>query len=217
MGRFINSDAYEYLGNGAQLSNYNLFAYCGDNPVTEYDPEGTFWDTVFDVASLIFSVADVIANPTDPWAWASVVGDTVDLIPFVSGVGEATKAVSITVKTVDVADDAVDAAKTVWRTADQVNNIKKATGSYEIIFESGKNYVGKGGFKRAIKSAEDKVSKYADKVVSIEWKSAQNWKEAFIDEYRRMKVRGVQNDFTYNKIWSPGRKYFIDAFNKLFE
>ena len=42
MGRFINSDSLEYLGDGAELSNYNLFAYCGNNPVMGYDPEGTF-------------------------------------------------------------------------------------------------------------------------------------------------------------------------------
>lgn len=41
-GRFINSDALEYLGDGAELSNYNLFAYCGNNPVNDEDPEGTF-------------------------------------------------------------------------------------------------------------------------------------------------------------------------------
>jgi RHS repeat-associated protein len=41
VGRFINSDAYEYLGDGAELSNYNLFAYCGNNPVNCEDPEGT--------------------------------------------------------------------------------------------------------------------------------------------------------------------------------
>ena len=42
VGRFINSDALEYLGDGAELSNYNLFAYCDNNPVMSDDPEGTW-------------------------------------------------------------------------------------------------------------------------------------------------------------------------------
>lgn len=41
VGRFINSDSLEYLGDGTELSNYNLFAYCGDNPVNYFDPNGT--------------------------------------------------------------------------------------------------------------------------------------------------------------------------------
>ena len=41
-GRFLNSDALEYLGQGAELRNYNLFAYCGNNPVMGYDPSGCF-------------------------------------------------------------------------------------------------------------------------------------------------------------------------------
>lgn len=48
------------------------------------------------------------------------------------------------------------------------------------MFESGKNYVGKGGFKRAIKSATDhiKIGDAIDNVVSIAWAPAQNAKQA---------------------------------------
>ena len=42
------------------------------------DDGGEFWDTVFDVVSLVFSVADVVANPADPWAWAGLAGDVVE-------------------------------------------------------------------------------------------------------------------------------------------
>ena len=34
-------------------------------------------------------------SPTDPWAWGGLAGDTIDLLPFVTGVGEATRAVKI--------------------------------------------------------------------------------------------------------------------------
>ena len=41
IGRFINADDIAYLGMGG-LTSYNLFAYCGNNPVMGYDPYGTF-------------------------------------------------------------------------------------------------------------------------------------------------------------------------------
>ena len=47
------------------------------------------WDTIFDIVSLCFSIGDVITNPIDPWAWVGLAGDIIDLVPFVTGVGEA--------------------------------------------------------------------------------------------------------------------------------
>jgi len=147
--------------------------------------------------------ASPMALTVDPWAWAGLAGDALDLIPFVTGVGEVTRAVKTTVKVVDKADDVVDAAKVI----DKVSDIRKATGSYEIIFKSGKNYVGKAGFNRAIKSAH----RYGDDVAtSIMWKSAPNKTAAFIDEFLMQDLkrdgRGVNNMNTYNKIWSPGKR-----------
>ena len=83
------------------------------------DDGGQFWDTIFDVVSLVFSVADVVANPADPWAWAGLAGDVVDLVPFVSGVGEATDLVRVATK----ADDIVDAIDDVHDTAKAIDRI----------------------------------------------------------------------------------------------
>ena len=48
IGRFINADNIGYLGAGSNLTGYNLFAYCGNNPVTGYDPAGTLdWGNLF--------------------------------------------------------------------------------------------------------------------------------------------------------------------------
>ena len=40
-GRFINMDSA--MGVNADMNTYNLFAYCGNNPVTRYDVGGMFW------------------------------------------------------------------------------------------------------------------------------------------------------------------------------
>ena len=82
--------------------------------------------------------------------------------------------------------------------------------SIHEMFQSGKNYIGKGGFSRAIQSAQ----RYGDDIpTSIKWNSAPNAKQAFIDEYLMQKNFGGvlssnRNLDTYNKIWSPGKRYF---------
>lgn len=125
--RFINADTYS--STGQDFLGYNAFAYCGNNPVNRTDPDGEFWDTVFDIVSIGFSIADVVANPVDPWAWAGLAGDLVDLVPFVTGVGEATRAVSAMADAADVIDDIYDTAKFVENaddTIDFVDNVADA-------------------------------------------------------------------------------------------
>ena len=53
-GRFINADGVAYLGAGDELLGYNLFSYCGNNPVMGYDPAGTLnWGKLFGAIELI--------------------------------------------------------------------------------------------------------------------------------------------------------------------
>ena len=107
-----------------------MYAYCANNPVMRRDDGGEFWDTVFDVVSLVFSVADVIANPSDPWAWAGLAGDVVDLIPFVSGVGEATDLIRVATKAddiVDAIDDIHDTAKAIDKISDVIDGATDIT------------------------------------------------------------------------------------------
>ena len=137
VGRFISSDVL--LSTGQGVLGHNAYAYCGNNPASRIDTEGDLWDTLFDVVSLCLSVADVIAAPADPWAWAGLAGDVIDLIPFVTGVGEATKAVGATVKVINRVDDAVDTIKIVKavdftddaldtiKTLDKVNGATKSS------------------------------------------------------------------------------------------
>ncbi len=114
VGRFISPDTVAILAATPMgLTDKNLYAYCDNNPVCRVDYGGYFWDTVFDVVSLCFSVAEVVANPADPWAWAGLAGDIIDLVPFVTGVGEMTKTVGATVKVANALDNTVDTIKIV--------------------------------------------------------------------------------------------------------
>ena len=97
-GRFINADSFVSTGQGV-LGN-NMFAYCGNNPIVGVDPTGEFIDTIFDVISLGMSIAEVVARPADPWAWAGLAGDLIDLIPGVTGVGETVHAAKASKKLV---------------------------------------------------------------------------------------------------------------------
>ena len=53
VGRFINADGYVSTGQG--ISGYNMFAYCGNDPVNRSDSTGKFWG-----AAIILGVAAAI-------------------------------------------------------------------------------------------------------------------------------------------------------------
>ncbi len=44
VGRFLNADGYITTGQG--VLSYNMFAYCGNNPVMFSDPTGCFWKKI---------------------------------------------------------------------------------------------------------------------------------------------------------------------------
>ena len=48
VGRFISID--NVLGVNADLNTYNLFIYCGNNPIDRYDVGGLFWEDLLDNA-----------------------------------------------------------------------------------------------------------------------------------------------------------------------
>jgi len=206
-GRFITADSVSYLGIDDTPTSYNPFAYCGNNPVMYSDPTGHAVETIFDILSLAASIADVTANPLNPWAWAGLVGDVIDVaVPFLTGVGEITKAAGSYVRVITNMEDVIDAAKTFRRTAEAVDDIKDSVGTYVVLYKSMSNYVGKGPFSRAIKSATNHLKK-SDEVLAIIWVPASNDKAAFIAEYLLQSYRkvGLEGTNTFNKIWSPGK------------
>ena len=228
--RFLNRDNLDILdATLISLTDLNLFSYCDNNPIMRTDASGNFWDTIADVFSFGASVVEVANKVQDPWAWATLGMDAVDvLVPFVSGTGEITRSVRVlksvdnskevvtVVKKVDKADDVLDSAKALYK-SDDLADIRKVKGSYEIKFKSGNNYVGKGDFNRALTSANVKSTKYNDEIEAILWKSAPTNRDAFIDEYLVQKQYGGLKKFnngstinSYNEIWSPGKRIIGD-------
>ena len=122
MGRFISSDTYPSTGQG--LLGNNMFAYCNNNPVIYSDSGGTAVETVLDIISLANSINDVVSNPSNPWAWAGLVGDIVDLaVPCLGGVGETVKAFGTTQK---VGEGLGDLSKAKEYGIKAYNSLKKA-------------------------------------------------------------------------------------------
>ena len=51
VGRWINADGY--VSTGQDMTGYNMFAYCGNNPVNRKDPTGQFWITALIVTAVV--------------------------------------------------------------------------------------------------------------------------------------------------------------------
>ncbi|MBQ6725434.1 MAG: hypothetical protein IJQ89_02550 [Bacteroidales bacterium] len=55
----------------------------------------------------------------------------------------------------------------------------------------------------------EKEKRYGDKAKEIDWTPSENNRQAFIDEYKRLKSDGgPSNSNNYNKRKSPGKKIF---------
>ena len=202
-GRFVSSDTSSVLtATPTALTDKNLYAYCDNNPVTRGDNGGEFWETFLDVISLGASIVEVCINPTDPMAWAGLVGDAIDLIPFVTGVGEATRAV----KTIDKVADTVQIAKAVDFTDDAADIVKTLDRS--------------SGFTKSTASAGRKIHagyKATDNFSSIgkEYRRINGIRPDYIDfdtrtiyELKPMNPRGVRSGIRqlqkYNKALGGG-------------
>ena len=103
------------------VNGLNLYCYCLNNPISYCDPSGHWVKTIFDLLSVATSVVEVVINPLDPWAWAGLVGDALDLIPFVTGVGESIKGVRVVAKGLDLVDDTLDTVRFV-KAADMIDD-----------------------------------------------------------------------------------------------
>ena len=92
----------------------------------------------------------------------------------------------------------------------------KCSGSYDIEFQSGKHYVGKGNETRMRESARRESKRFNDPVIGMEWRWAKSDEVGFIDEYMRMSKYDFDfyhsktnpHSRLYNRRMSPGAKIF---------
>ena len=125
VGRFVNADDTDVIfAKPQELYHKNLYVYCYNNPVVRRDLQGYFWETLFDIVSLGTSVVEVCVNPGDPWNWAGLIGDAIDLIPFVTGAGEATRAVKTANKVADKTTAVIKIQKAVDFTPESAKIVK---------------------------------------------------------------------------------------------
>ena len=73
MGRFINSDGYISTGTG--ILGYNMFAYCGNNSVNNFDPSGEAF------LSLLTAAAAAICAVVVVCVVAVITSQIVDALP----------------------------------------------------------------------------------------------------------------------------------------
>ena len=120
VGRFLTEDAWS--GIITAPSTLNAYVYCGNNPVHYVDSSGHFWETAFDIGSLIWSATDMAKNPS----WANLgtllwdVGATI--VPFVPGSSLA-KGGRLLVKNSDRINDVVSAFHTLSK-AERIDAFK---------------------------------------------------------------------------------------------
>jgi hypothetical protein len=92
-----------------------------------------FWDTVFDVISLGFSVVDVVKNPDDPWAWVGLGADIVSLVvPFATGGGTIVRAATKVDDVVDVVKGSKKVVNAVETETDVAKAIDKASDATKL-------------------------------------------------------------------------------------
>ena len=76
IGRFINADDVDLLGANGDFASLNLFAYCGNNPISRADSNGHFWHIVAGavVGGLIGAISSVVGQAVSGQGinWAEV-------------------------------------------------------------------------------------------------------------------------------------------------
>ena len=213
--RFINADEFTCTGQG--IVGCNMFAYCGNNPVSRIDYGGHFWDTVFDIVSLCFSIAEVAANPADPWAWAGLAGDIVDLVPFVTGVGEATKAVGATVKVANAVDNTYDTIKIV-KAADFTDDALDAIRTLDKVGDATRSTAAAGrrihnGYKTGYEFVENMTKEAVRGKNRLDFLDNTN---NIIYELKPNNPRGIRDGIRqlqrYNKALGGGYTLFLELY-----
>ena len=212
--RFINADSISALMIATtDVGCKNLFSYAENNPVNCKDGSGAFVDTIWDVASLAGSIVDVCKNPTNPIAWIGLIGDAIDLIPGVSGVGEGLKAAGaavtafVTARAVSKAtkrgvDVVQEATEVVVKNLDDVG--EKAVREIEIPNTKASINQGKEPFRNAdFKKPDIKMVNDAANQVGVSRKEFGN----YIHEVKADLGMKANQNFSYQELVELAEEY----------
>ena len=160
-------------------------------------------------------------NPKDPWAWAGLVGDTLDLLPFVTGAGEITKAFKAVDKVADSSLDVIEMNNKLDKIKDAASNLPKGDNwVYYSFDERGLiEYVGiTNDFKRRENqwSGIRDIEKYCS---GLDRDAARFVEQAVIDTFgRKYNDTGILNNIR-NSIGNKKNLYkgYIKFFNDIWQ
>ena len=136
-GRFLNSDAIEYLA-PEQLGGLNLYAYCNNNPVVFSDYFGNAIDVALDIGFICLDVVSLMFD--DGWKdWKNWVALGADIafavLPFATGGGQV-------IKLANVADDLSDMSKVtvIGETMARVKTVSQFVNAADNLYDGLKSY-----------------------------------------------------------------------------
>ena len=96
------------MGDPGDPLSLNRYVYCGLDPVNFVDPTGFWAESAFDAMFLAMDVAELMANPTNGWAWAALAADIgCAITPGATGGRLAVKGIETAVKEAKVVKSAV--------------------------------------------------------------------------------------------------------------
>ena len=168
-------------------------------------------ETPFDLVTLAFSVADVAANPTNVWAWVGLAGDAIDLIPFVTGVGEGVRTLRIAMDATDKLGDAAKLGK-LAKMEDLVDGFKSFTqrnfrkNLQTLTKQTGKGMEAHHVLPQALRDQFDAAHINIDNPIFGAWvdSSHQKWGYAYNQEWRAF-FKQVENP-TIDQILEKARE-----------
>ena len=175
--RFISPDDTAYL-DPETPNGLNLYAYCYNDPVNYVDPSGCLVETVLDVAFALWSLYDLIKDPS----WKNAGWFALDLacliIPYATGGSTAIKGI---VKGVNGADNLLDAGKVpryIMRNADDVVILGQ---NMDRVYDASRK-IGGGIIYGGLDDFGEIVLKYGDDVANsmgyidnMKWVAKQAW------------------------------------------
>jgi hypothetical protein len=220
--RFISPDDWDPVVQGVGTNRYS---YAENDPINKSDPNGHaavaaggggFWSSIGKAIGGFFSGGGGAAGALGKGIGFGVSGAVglgfgaglaLALSPAQMGNGEMRADARentqgmITLKSEDASEEDKDKDK------DKKSEDGQQYGSYTHTHASGKVYHGKGRSGRPAESAKEVEKRTKDPHVSTDWTDAENEREAFKQESRRLGEKGHLRDDNYNRIESPGLKY----------